>query len=438
MTIHKYFLVAIERPMHCSAAIALCVLLWNAAIGCAAEPQQGAIQPHKSADGWPFKGEALVSVQPGTVTMGEMVHVDCEVHLTGGSDDLFNPFLSGEYRLPAQLVITSADGKVRRELLSRSPGAPQAQRPTAWLRVQAGQGVGRRFAVRVASRDKVEPDVPHELVVDLPPGQYWVQAVYSHWLVATWPNHPRALSPRVTDGSGDEPRPIAPWSAKEMDRPLLISRPVSLLVRGDRDASPNTRQQDATPQCPLHLELRPASTKVAVGFEADVEIRFTNQSSQTIEVYDPLLFRRWGPWRATSVAILDHRGTTIGDLLHALIGKATVPVNSDWVDMPPGGIVSTRFQFRAGIVEGTRHFHTGNLLPPGRYLLELKVHQHMLAGRPSDLVEDNARRQELAGVHSEQADRAPQMTLAEWRKSRPGPEVGRSARVELEFAPPVQ
>ena len=119
--------------------------------------------------------------------------------------------------------------------------------------------------------------------------------------------------------------------------------------------------------------------------------------------------------------------------------------------MPGGAFVSQPFEFRIGTVDGFAHWHGGNMLPPGKYFLELRVYDHILI-RPWNL-ERVMRLYAEADMKAfgESVDPAfhdrplppdePKepvgLSYDQWRRTLPGPEICRSNRVELEILPPT-
>jgi hypothetical protein len=435
-----------DSAMRWPVLVPICAVIVSSAAVWGAEPSGtatavGAHPPLESRN-WPFAGRATVRVEPASVAWGETFQLDCEVKCSG-SATLYNPFLAEEHRLPAQIIISSMDGKVRRELLRRTDAAPANHPATTWLSTW-GVSLGRRFTIRVGVTAEGADDSGIR-TIDLPPGEYFVQAIYSYWICPARVWH-LPLERRPADAKPEEPQPVGGLSAAQMERPLLVSEPVKVVVTSP--SVPREQQQKPQPDAfPLRCELRPDSTQVVVGRPAKIEFRFTNESDQTLEVFEPLHALGKGPWRAAILAVLDADGNVIGDLFYRMAGKANRPTTTSWVWMPPGAFVATPYQFRAGILEGTRHFHAGNPLPPGKYFLELRIHDHALSGRPWDM--GRIERLELAAIlerlgRSLPAGEAQEdpvkdvpegPTLNEWLWSLPGREVSRSQRVTLELLP---
>jgi hypothetical protein len=397
-------------PSSIISKVAVCVCLLIAGAACAETPvsQPAGALSAKENTGWPFSGEAVVRVEPATVAQGDIVSVVCEVVRTGGAGPVYNPFLLENYKLPAQIVVTSADGRVRHELLSA--GERDLDTETAWR--NSGLILGRRLTVSVDDPDNTRTEgAGRGKVIRLSPGDYYVQAIYSHWYASVWPDtlQPKAGEPPIANVH--EPRAFRGWSEQDMDRPLLISKPVKFVVV--TRAAAEARVEPEADACPLHVELRPSSTRIIVGRKAEIEIRFVNQSDETLDVFDPTFSGFISGWSrgASVLAILDRDGNYIGDLLHRPSGSSDAPRKRNWVSLPPGGIIASKYRFTAGIVLGTQHWHLGNLLSPDKYFLELRVHERVLSS-PWD---------------------GP--NIRDWNRDFPGAEICRSQRVELELLP---
>src|SRR4029453_5857271 len=118
----------------------------------------------------------------------------------------YNPFLSDRFKLPAQVVITSADGKTRYELLQTAEGPGKKSDFRCWPAL-GGRTIGRELIIEVAKANARPQVDARKRSIELPPGHYSVQAIYNHWLIAHWINAPNSAEPRPADGTADEPRP---------------------------------------------------------------------------------------------------------------------------------------------------------------------------------------------------------------------------------------
>jgi hypothetical protein len=376
------------------------------------------LQP-KSLDESIIDGEAVVRIEPATVSVGEAFKLECEISCTGGATDVYNGFLSERYRLPAQIVITSADGTLRRELLRPSEDTPQRSDAAAWLLLRSSESIGRELVVQVTKQPSVRRQ-SGVFAVDLPAGEYYIQAIYNHWLIANWLNSPGSAPRPPADGSEDEPRPNVLLKS-ELDKPRAVSKPVKLVVTAESQGSVSPLVASA---CPLRFELRPAKSRVTVGRQAEIEVRMVNQSDKTIDVFNPLLH----PWffshhSAVDLAILRFDETYLGNLLDLEFGSSRTPTKRSWVKMPQGGTISSKFRFRAGTIPQT-DFRGDDLLPAGKYLLELRAREPILSSPPAILLHSNVSKEIL-----------PHPTFLEWQRTFPGPEISRSKRVELEILP---
>jgi hypothetical protein len=176
-----------------------------------------------------FRAEARLHIPQRTLTRGEKLTVECELHGTSGAEHIYNGFLSSHYMLPAQIVVVSSDGKIRRELL-RQDDDRETHKSEAWVFLRSDESVGREFAFILGEEDFSRSGEVHAL--DLPPGEYSIQAIYSNWIVAMNPN---AIFPKPDEDLGggrkDEPLPIAGYSPAKMDQPAAVSKVVTFRIR---------------------------------------------------------------------------------------------------------------------------------------------------------------------------------------------------------------
>ena len=91
----------------------------------------------------------------------------------------------------------------------------------------------------------------------------------------------------------------------------------------------------------------------------------------------------------------------------------------DWVKLPPGGLVSTTFEFKAGILLAGQQE-----LGVGKYQLQLKARGHLVSGCP-DL------------LFRVEVPHDTRISLREWLRSFPGPELRQSDPIEFEILPRV-
>jgi hypothetical protein len=197
------------------------------------------------------------------------------------------------------------------------------------------------------------------------------------------------------------------------------------------------------------VNLQPAKITAVFGRPTEVEIRMTNASDQTLEVYDPSLNGLlWGR-RAVVLEVLDSEGNDLGNLLlRNFGGSAMSPGKRDWVSLEPGKIASGQFRFLAGKVPNVEG-GVADDLPPGKYFLELRVHRHVISGRPdlsgieAMLRKAGARAAANGGFKvppdlleaEPEKNPKPRISYEEWERTLPGPEILRSKRIELEILP---
>jgi hypothetical protein len=169
-----------------------------------------------NAENTPFGYEAFVHVTPATVPVGGAFTIRCEARGGADASNIYNPFLSERYRLSARITIVSADGKIRHDVLRPPKGSLDKSDFRCWPPL-GGRTVGREFMIKLAKSMDHTIDDARVRAVELPPGEYYVQAIYDHWLISSWLNRPSYAGPRPTNGTGDEPRPIRGYSNAQMD-----------------------------------------------------------------------------------------------------------------------------------------------------------------------------------------------------------------------------
>jgi hypothetical protein len=269
-----------------------------------------------------------------------------------------------------------------------------------------------------------------------------VQAIYNHWLLAsqTVPP-PKVQSP---DSGPIEPRPYLNWSPSQMDDAAAVSEPVKLKVVA---AAPGAMRTSVAAEPLPHIELRPAKLEAKFGQLAEVQVKMVNRSTNTVDMYNPILNQCYFSKRAVTLAILSPAGEYAGDLLVRSGGPNLVLQSSAWARVPPGGLVSSRYSFRAGHV----HDLEGDIpdeLPPGKYFLELRAFDHFISGRPNFSELEDGLRVRIARalgidlstvrapIDSEgESDSERRRSLRGWELTHPGEEILRSQRIELEIRP---
>ncbi len=390
------------------------------------------------------KFKAVIEVHPKVAPQGGILRLSCEAHFLKGGEDVYNPFIWEHYKLPAQIIITSRDGKVRRELLRPAKGLSAGPPPRAWFSISDGNVVGREFVIKIAPQPADNAGgSPTERAIDLPPGEYYAQAIFNHWLIAqrlrSFP-----LEARPPGADPKEPQPIRPWSVAQMDQPMAISKPVKFVVTDEAQPAPKFLHETTRR---LSLELSPTPVRARLGQWSEVQIGMVNCSDKPIEVYNPTLNRRYFLHRAVVLAVLTTDGEYLGDLFFRDSGSSVMLQKSVWVTLPPGGIISNKFAFRAGFVPRVET-GTPEEMPPGRYVLELRAHDHLVTGRPDLSGIEVALRAAIARAlevdpstvgaplsDESEDDAKDRISYRDWERTFPGPELVRSARVPLEVMP---
>jgi hypothetical protein len=384
--------------------------------------------------------EAFLRVEPSQVSQGSTLKVECVVSSVNATGEVYNGFLNECLKLPAQIVFVSTDGNTRKSLLSPRGNAEKLE-STQWLRLGSGTSIGREFSVSVSGVERGAPIKQGcDRVIDLPPGEYLVQLTYNHWLTSARPSFRESGElPRHDDA----PREKLNWSVLDMDRAMLATKPVKLIVTAASNRSEDNVNKSV---CPIVMDLRPSTVRAKFGRKADVEIRVINRSDHSVETFNPILaplLRR----SAIALAILDEQGTYLGNLNYRNAGSQRDLTTTDWVRLPPGGILSSRQEFVAGNLADPQRL--GLQLPAGHYLVEARVNQHFIEPRPWDfaLIErqrsiDSAKRAFGADVQvrtqydiNDRIQLENALSFGDWSRTFPGPEICRSNRVELEILP---
>jgi hypothetical protein len=374
----------------------------------------------RSVDAPSLRCDARVSASPKEVGKGGVLRIRCEIYCAT-TTNLYNPFLREDFRLPARVIIASADGRTGHELLQPADGARKPSDDTAWVSIRGGSTLGREFAIRVGPAHSGVNDRQYLAQLDLAPGEYFVQAIYSHWLVPFWPNSQFTLGPRVP--GGDEPQPQAvPGAGRAMNDPYIVSEPIKFVVIADDSKETAEPVLDDAP--PVRLDVVPDRQKIRVGEQLGVELRITNVSQKVISIYNPTLNGFLSPYKAVALEFTNEKGVLIGDLLAPGRGSAQLPRRRDWYAMPPGATVSSRRTRTVGSVPGTQ-FNARNPLPAGRYFLEFNAREALFSGLPEALRDPDA----------DPSESVRKLFSSGWREQLRRPVVCRSNRVELEILP---
>jgi hypothetical protein len=384
--------------------LALC-----AAVCCASEENsspRGTLPPKEHT--WSaFRCKASARPERRSIAPGQPLIVRCEIGCTGGAGEIYNGFLAPNKKCAAKIVITTADGITQRELPVQDQRADKERdSATTWLFLREGEGAGRRVHVAINGNG----DERHNL--KLAPGEYYVQAIYSYWLIPVRPRTLDALSPEPTEA--DEPHPFPNWDKAKMDRPMAVSEPAKFVVLAE-----GSSEQPLTSSDPITIELGPSPLRAQFGEKTAVRITMLNHTSKAVEVFDPLLNGLLWPRRAVTLDVTSKDGTFHGNLLFRDFGSSMHEGTKDWVTLPPGGLVSTTFAFKAGILlAGQKE------LELGKYQLQLKARGHLVSGRPDLLIPG-------------EAPDDTRTSWREWRRTFPGPELCESEPIEFEIIPRV-
>ncbi len=159
---------------------------------------------------------------------------------------------------------------------------------------------------------------------------------------------------------------------------LLLLNTIAFSVTQDqtsfRDAKPVLAGDDRG-----KAELKLGSNKLQRGELFAVEYTFYNTNSNH-SVYNPF-FNRLKPLPG-QLAIYDASKRYLGDLIKYEGGSQALIGDSDWVFLSEGSHIGSRIGFRAGYVPMTKHGSMGELLPVGKYYIQLILYKVFLSANP--------------------------------------------------------
>jgi hypothetical protein len=88
------------------------------------------------------------------------------------------------------------------------------------------------------------------------------------------------------------------------------------------------------------------------------------------------------------LAIYDADKKYIGDLIDFEVGSRRGENHSDWVYFAQGTQISSKIRFKAGYVPLTKYGLLGELLPSGRYYVQLILYKAFFSDNPNNLGDD--------------------------------------------------
>lgn len=179
-----------------------------------------------------FEPEVRLKVSPLKLRSGGVLKIECELWCIAGAGSVYNGFLQGREHLPARIVFSSVNGDICRELLGRQMGI-QKSKDADWIFLRSQQCVGREMNVRISNSPiGNEKSESNELHLTLPPGEYNVQAIYNHWLFATWPNRPsrRKKGNPAAGVMSDQPIAVSGRTVAQMDEPVAVSEMIKIVI----------------------------------------------------------------------------------------------------------------------------------------------------------------------------------------------------------------
>jgi hypothetical protein len=130
------------------------------------------------------------------------------------------------------------------------------------------------------------------------------------------------------------------------------------------------------------VELRLEKLRLRRGELYDAQFTFYNTNSN-YWVYNPSFNRLiLLPGQLT---IYDADKKYIGDLKFDTVSQRS-PGDTDWVYLWSGSHIGAKIGFRAGYLPGTKYWNMENLLPAGRYYIQLILYKAFLSIKPKFLV----------------------------------------------------
>ncbi len=130
-----------------------------------------------------LRGSATISADRESVALGEPFSVDIRFLNSGGGEEFYNPFLGVQTPLPATLAIFSPDHKYLGNLIERDEAPRNALRAEDWTFVPSLCYVGRVERLTAG----YIPATAESASRTLPPGEYYVQAIYFKGFLAQNP-----------------------------------------------------------------------------------------------------------------------------------------------------------------------------------------------------------------------------------------------------------
>ena len=126
------------------------------------------------------------------------------------------------------------------------------------------------------------------------------------------------------------------------------------------------------------VELRLEKLRLRRGELYDAQFIFYNTNS-SYWVYNPFFNRLI--LLPGQLAIYDADKKYVGELKFDT-GSQRSPGDTDWVFLWGGSHIGTRIGFRAGYLPGTKYWNMNNLLPAGRYYVQLILYKAFLTVNP--------------------------------------------------------
>jgi hypothetical protein len=381
-----------------------------------------------------------VSVTPARISSGAQMRISVGLRkAAGASAFIVNPFLWEEYYLPGNIIVKSHDDRIRLALLRPRDAIPDASAPDLTVDSWLWSRIGREFTFKVECGDQAQVTTEgNERTLIVPPGEYMVYSEYSHWVTAPLEvgvkgkaacagvRVPRLLPHKVNDAEH--------LSYTEMNAIVVRSPRVIVTVMDKSADAPTVTRIRETASTAIQYILRPEKISGRAGDRVELEVELSNRSGNTTDVclYRGLVNKLIVTQEQDGV---EHE---VGELWMPFSWLDSRPLDC-WVRLPPDGYVTKTIAVTIGHVfeERQRWLRDPTRVAPGRYNVQLIVHQKALARRPAyaDMcaVHPSADWSLLQPKDDENWLERRTMQRNEWDRIPLGPIVARSNGVILEI-----
>lgn len=138
---------------------------------------------------------------------------------------LYNPFGDGVIGSPFQIIVTDSNWNPVWQVLESLPANQSVPEPSAWIRLQQGRIIGRRFLRHTDwTRASTELEIQHQTPPKLAAGDYLLHLVATRRLVT---------EPPFEEGPNKRAESQNRWRGTELDQYACRSQPVLLQISPD-------------------------------------------------------------------------------------------------------------------------------------------------------------------------------------------------------------